>query len=298
MFDIAVNGGEFLTIYYEKEQYLKSQRQVNVPWQDYIWAPDVVLIQPDSKSNTVSLTNNSQMQVASGSTIVDRDGTRKATILFPSGIQVTNFNADNIVVRTTEYTVGENGPQRMPASLPPQSGYTYCVELSVDGAEDVRFNKPVHFYVENFLDFPVGGIVPTGYYDKNKAVWIPSENGRIIKILTINNNTAVLDVNGNGLPADSQSLANLGIDNEELQKLASLYSAGSSLWRVPVTHFSTWDCNWPYGPPPGAVPPKLPDIKTDDKLDKPCYGRGSIIEIQKPPIQLEYRLQVIHFHPH
>jgi hypothetical protein len=41
------------------------------------------------------------------------------------------------------------------------SGYTYAVELSADeafqaGATKVTFDKPLAFYVENFLDFPVG----------------------------------------------------------------------------------------------------------------------------------------------
>jgi len=44
----------------------------------------------------------------------------------------------------------------MPAALPPTSGYTYAVELSVDqalaaGATGVHFNKPLPFYVDNFL---------------------------------------------------------------------------------------------------------------------------------------------------
>ena len=47
----------------------------------------------------------------------------------------------------------------MPGELPPTSGYTYAVELSVDeaveaGATEVRFDEPVITYVENFLDFP------------------------------------------------------------------------------------------------------------------------------------------------
>jgi hypothetical protein len=54
--------------------------------------------------------------------------------------------------RATEYTVGEDGPESMPAPLPPTSGYTYAVELSVDeaveaGAEEVRFSEPVYNYV-------------------------------------------------------------------------------------------------------------------------------------------------------
>jgi len=39
----------------------------------------------------------------------------------------------------------------MPAVLPPNVAYTYCSELAVDGAKNVRFEKPVTAYVENFL---------------------------------------------------------------------------------------------------------------------------------------------------
>ena len=47
-------------------------------------------------------------------------------------------------VRATEYTVGDHGPKKMPAPLPANSGYTYCIELSADeaikaGAKTVRF---------------------------------------------------------------------------------------------------------------------------------------------------------------
>ena len=34
-FDMAVNGGGYLTVNYEKENWLPAQRQVDVPWQDY-----------------------------------------------------------------------------------------------------------------------------------------------------------------------------------------------------------------------------------------------------------------------
>lgn len=37
MFDIAVNGGELLTLNYEKETYLPIQRQFSAPWPDYAW---------------------------------------------------------------------------------------------------------------------------------------------------------------------------------------------------------------------------------------------------------------------
>jgi hypothetical protein len=45
MFDMAANGGGFLSVDYQKDGYLPAQRQVNIPWQDYVWLPDIVLIQ-------------------------------------------------------------------------------------------------------------------------------------------------------------------------------------------------------------------------------------------------------------
>ena len=67
----------------------------------------------------------------------------------------------------------------MPAALPPTSAYTYAVEFSVDealttGATAVRFSQPVITYVENFLGFPVGTMVPVGFYEKAQAAWIPA----------------------------------------------------------------------------------------------------------------------------
>ena len=64
------------------------------------------------------------------------------------------------------------------------------MELSVDEAiarvagRDLLLSKPVFFYVENFLNFPIGIQVPVGYYDNDKAAWIPSMDGRIIGILS------------------------------------------------------------------------------------------------------------------
>ena len=64
-----------------------------------------------------------------------------------------------ITTRATEYTT----PESMPAILPPTSAYTYCAEFSADGAQRVRFEKPVITWVDNFLGFDVGEIVPVGY---------------------------------------------------------------------------------------------------------------------------------------
>ena len=198
-----------------------------------------------------------------GVLLQDSDGTRQATLLVPQGTTAQMVMPDGstqplttLSVRATEYTVGPNGPKAMPAELPPTSGYTYCVELTADealsaGAVDVRFEQPLYFYVEDFIGFPVGGAVPAGYYDKQRGQWVASENGRVIRILSITGGMAEIDTDGDGI-ADS----GLGITDAERQQLANLYpQTPKQLWRVPMTHFTPWDCNWPYGPPPDAVPP-------------------------------------------
>jgi RHS repeat-associated protein len=278
-YDMAVNGGGLLTVNYAKDGYLSAQRQENVPWQDYALIPDLILIKPDSRATPISLTETAQFQVAKATISNDSDGQRQAALFFPPGTKVNGFSGDTIHVRATEFTVGPNGPKMMPAELPPASGYTYCVDLSIDGMANATFNKPIYFYLENFLDFPVGGAVPAGYYDAAKAAWIPSDDGRVIQILAITNGLAEIDVSGSGQPADAVTLTALGFSDAERQKLAATYAIGVSLWRAPVKHFTPWDCNWPFGPPPDAAAPNR-SAKGDQKNNQNCKGPGSIIEIQ------------------
>jgi RHS repeat-associated protein len=297
MLDMAVNGGGLLTIDYEKAGYLPVQRKVDAPWQDYVWADDVVMIKLDEQVTTIDLSNpNGPMQIAQGSTVTDDDGTRQATVLFPSGTTATMTMPDGstqalttLSVRATEYTVGDNGPEAMPAPLPPASGYTYAVELSADeaiaaGATQVTFDQPLPLYVDNFLDFPVGQPVPLGYYDFDKSAWVPSDDGRIVQILSIENGRAVLDTEGDGEPATVETLSTLGITDQELVMLGGRYEEGKTLWRSQVAHFTPWDCNWPYGPPDDATPPppprKNPPPTKKKKKRKPKKECNSIIECQ------------------
>jgi len=316
VFDIAVNGGGMLIINYEKEGFLPVQRKVDVPWQDYVWAEDVVMIPLDERVSVINLTSSQAFQVAQGKPVTDEDGTRQATVLFPQGTAATMTLSDGTTqplttlhVRATEYTVGENGPQAMPGELPALSGYTYAVELSIDeaitaNATRVDFSQAIPFYVTNFLNFPVGEVVPVGWYDREKAAWIPSDNGRVIKILSIDaSGFAVLDVEGSGQPAGKILLDELGITDAERFQLALTYSVGDTLWRTLITHFTPWDANWPYGPPSDATaPPSEPKPDTEDKNkpDKPdnecnsiieCQGRvlGESVSVTGTPFSLNYR---------
>jgi RHS repeat-associated protein len=289
MFDLAVNGGGPLRVDYAKSGFLPAQRQVQVPWQDFAWLPDAVLVPLDPVVNAIDLTSSAPMQVARGSVTTDADGTRQATVLFPQGTRAQMVSPSglqrptSLSVRATEYTVGSSGPQAMPAELPSTSAYTYAVELTVDealaaGATEVRFNQPLPFYVENFLNFPVGGAVPTGFYDRGKGQWVASDDGRIIRILSVTNGLADLDIDGSNTAASAGALAALGVTDAERAQLAALYPSGQSLWRVPITHFSTPDCNWPAvapdAEPPGQPNPGQPIESTT------CEVPGSIIECE------------------
>jgi RHS repeat-associated protein len=310
MFDLVVSGGGPLTINYAKAGLLSAQRQVQVPWQNYAIAPDVILIPQDTQVSTIQLTGLSSMQlgppgrstlapnatqVARGSLVTDADGSRQATLIFQAATQATMIMPDGstspistLHVRATEYTVGANGPMAMPAALPPTSAYTYAVNLSVDeattaGASRVMFNKPVLVYLENFLGFPVGIGVPVGSYDKGQGVWAASDNGRVVKILSITGGLADLDTTGNGA-VDNGVL--LGVTADERQQLANLYKPGQSMWRVAVDHFSDEDFNWGVVPPSDAVFPSVPAPGVRAERDDPCHTkRGSLIDCQNQTLK-------------
>ena len=88
MFDLAVNGGGRLTVEYQKEGYMPIQRQVEATWQDYISVPDVVVKAFDSKVTLINLDHATEMQVAQGSTITDKDGTDRPRCSFLLGLKL------------------------------------------------------------------------------------------------------------------------------------------------------------------------------------------------------------------
>ncbi len=293
-YDLAVNGGGSLTVDYQRMGYLPLQRKTKPEWQSFRSMPDVVMIGLDTQVTTLDLTSGAPMYVASGSVETDSDGSRQATVMFPAGTTANLIlpgggtqPVSTINVRATEYTVGANGREAMPGELPPSSGYTYAVELSVDeamaaGAKSIQFSQPVMVYVENFIGFPVGGSVPAGYYDYSRAAWIPSSDGRVIEIVGVTGGLADIDVDGSGLPASGAMLTSMGFTSAELTQLAS-YVPGTSLWRVPIIHFSPWDFNWPYGPPANAESPQVASPVNPDgenKQDDSDCQENSIIDCQ------------------
>jgi RHS repeat-associated protein len=304
MFDLAVNGGGYLTIDYQKDGYIPLQRQIDAPWQDYVTVDSVVMIQLDPAVTTINFSDS--IEVARGSVVTDQRGSRRATLFFRKGtvakmikknyvtqtiqegcntrtIRVLTDSTVKVLstmsVRATEYTVGATGLQAMPAQLPPASAYTYCVELSADEAiamkaDAVVFNKPVSVYQENFLGFPTGTIVPVGYYDNIAGKWIPQNNGRVIQVLGAINGVAQIDLDGdNTAEVDSVLEANQ-FDLAEREKLASLYPVGQSLWRTLLSHFSPGDMNFPSTPDGPGLPPEIdtPNPDNGPGLNDPLPG--------------------------
>jgi hypothetical protein len=172
---LAINGGGTLTVSYEKSGYSPVQRQARVAWLEVVTIAKVAMVAMDPVVTPIALGTNSPMQVHQGSV---SDGRRwhppgNSAIPLPAlgaylvlGTGITQ-SVSSLHIRATEFTVGSNGPAAMPATLPPLSGYTYCAELSADeataaNATHVMFDRPLSFYVENFLHSPVGTVVPFG----------------------------------------------------------------------------------------------------------------------------------------
>ena len=290
-FDLAVNGGAGVLIRFEKPERLPVQRRIVVPWSDYVQAPDVALTPLDPMATQVQL-GTAEAQVAQGSVTNDDMGSRQGTLIFPpatravarrrGSLQIASVPA--MTVRITEFTVGEFGPQRMPDALPANTGYTYAMDLLAEDdagvpLEAVTFSSPVAYYVDNYLEFPTGSVVPVGYYDYDQGAWAPAPNGRVIAVLSIAQNRAVLDVAGEGTPATPAELTALGVTDAEREQLGRLYAPGQTLWRAPIPHFSPWDLNWPIGPPKDAEYPDLKEFNPQDP-NRPCDPPRPVVEFQ------------------
>jgi len=256
---------------------------------------DAVMIPPDNAVTVIDLSASAPAQMHRASLVTDGDGTRRATLIFPAGGNTATFRmpdgstrpgGSSLSVRASEYTVGDAGPAAMPGALPPTSAYTYAVEFTADeaqaaGAASVEFSTPLIFYLDDFLGMPPATAVPTGYYDPARGVWVAILDGDVVTVLEVVGGAAKLDTTGDGLADDG---ATLGVTLGERQKLAEVYTGGEVLWRVPVEHFTPWDCNFA-GPPviSDAPFPEQPDPRTSaqEDLNDPSVSDGfGTIDIQ------------------
>tara|TARA_R110002073_G_scaffold293075_1_gene458503 strand:+ start:48487 stop:60300 length:11814 start_codon:yes stop_codon:yes gene_type:complete len=280
-FKLPAGSGE-QTLVYRKKGYLTVHRTVVGGSSSWATAPDVVLLEKDVKTTEIDLTSGVAQRHTS-TLVTDVFGTRATTLVFNGITQATvkakdgsSYGLDKFVVRATEYVV----PESMPAELPKESAYTYCSELELDlvrDDEEVFFNKPVVMYVDNFLGFDVGEIVPIGYYDRNDAEWKAARNGVVIKLLDANTDGQVDgidytgddiadDFNGNGSTADEVA----GVEG---------FVAGDTYWRGELDHFSPQDLNWPdNGNNIEPTPDDKPEEGSEKEKDDEAACTGSYVK--------------------
>ena len=67
-------------------------------------------------------------------------------------------------------------------------------------------------------------------------------------------------------------------DDAERATLATEYAVGSTLWRAVVTHFTPFDCNWPFVPPADAEPPQQDEVDEKD-VDQDDRARSGALRL-------------------
>ena len=293
---LAVEGGGDLVVTFSAPGYITAERQVRTKWNRYTVLDDVALVAREP-AHTVTISPTAYTFASGaehGGGLGQNDGNAKrtATVFFPPNATGQNLPGSTFDLRITEVTGFRSGPRAMPATLPPASGYTYAVDVSVDGVPegtDIVWNAPnvPVMYVDNFLGLTTGTVVPVGYYDRAKSAWVAEQNGVVVQIT--------------GYAGGLATVLGANLSTAERQALATKYapSTPKSLWRVTLPHFSMWDYNWGFTPPADASPP--PMSKNDDgpKPDAPeckgsileCVNRvlGEDIPIAGTPYSLHYR---------
>lgn len=288
-FSLPVEGGKTMTLVYREDGYLTSHRKISVGWNKVAIAETIYMTSADPVSTTLAFDGNPETVVTHRSTeVTDESGSRACTMVFEGDNKAylmdesgnTVHELTSITTRATEFKT----PESMPAKLPPNSGFTYCVDLSVDGVQRVNFKDPVIIWVDNFIGFSVGEVAPVGYYDKDRGVWVPSRDGWVVRLLDTDADGVVdaLDKDGDNEPDDMNDDGSFRDEVTGLENPQE-YSPGSTFWRVEVTHFTPFDINWPVRAPVDAKPPNpdgIPtaDIKKDNGRDCQNYTSSFVEE--------------------
>ncbi|MCK5523938.1 MAG: RHS repeat protein, partial [Thiomargarita sp.] len=298
-FSLAVNGGELFTLKYSKDGYLSAQRKVDTETQGFFWADDVVLTpieRPQGPTVDLSATNTEPMQVVQEPLVEKDRPSRQGTLFFPQGTTATLADGTTqLDVSITEYTVDDDDLAAMPVPLPSgrlpsgsdyASGYTYAVNISANGETDVQLSQPIPFYVDNFLGFPIGTTVPLGRLDEldendenAELEWVPATDGRVIKILSIDEGLATLDTKGDVADND------LDISEPERLAIANQFQEGETFWRIVIDKLGDFDLNWPLRIRDGLNVEEGEITSTASKLldidENPCVKSGCIIEAER-----------------
>lgn len=288
-FRIPVNGGARHILRIEADadddgifDYLPVERPAQTGWRATASIEPVIMILPAAVAGTLDLDTGvvlEKVALEGPTSQDDRDGDgiaepRTPTILFKAGTVIAAVDAageavelDVAAIRVTEYTVGPAGLEQMPAPPPPGTVYSYAAELSIDGAEDAYFDRPVAFYLDNFVGansapneeysnlYGVGQPMPSWFYDRNEGAWRRDVDGIILRIFGLDASSPAqvlfdVDDDGDADADDENYLATRQVTIEPAEReqlaeeiLAGRRSVGDELWRMELTHFSTYDFN-------------------------------------------------------
>jgi len=299
---LAVDGGGELVVRLTEKDHLPAERMASTYWHKYTVLDDVALVALDlavtevvPRSPTSQLAWGTRVGGGAAGSAIDSTPSRRPLLVVPpnTAISTTGAPAGAFHVRMTEYTAFREGVRAMPASLPANSGYTYAVEMMVDElrGKGVAFDKPLSFYLDDFLELPEGEPVPTGTYDPTLSAWVPDPSGKVIRIVGISpGGEAIVSASSSGgVVWDAGELASLALAYRTdvcptAQTTCAEGSAGvkpKQLWRVKMAHFSTKDHNWGISLPAGAVGPTGSGAGTGGGSSKnTCEQAGSVIECQ------------------
>jgi len=309
-FDLVVAGAQSVVVVLDSEEFLETHRSATLEWNEQTSIEAVVMIRRDARVSRIMF--SSTEEVHTSTRVSDVDGARGITVMFHPGTTATMVLADGSTVplpemhiRATEYTIGESGPNRMPAPLPEQTLYTYAFELSADeademGAVSVQLDPPAVAYIDDFLNWGTGSVVPSGSYSRASASWNAEPDGRTIEIMGVENGLAVLDIDGLGQAATSGQLEQLGFTASERAALARQHPPGKRLWRITIPHFTPYDLNPGGSFPLDAETPSTDTVPDIGEQSRACERDGSIIECENQvlgervaiagtPLTLNYR---------
>jgi RHS repeat-associated protein len=278
-FIIAGPAGQ-QTIVYEKTGHLVVQR--TTIGSSNVWASleNVMLLPRDSKQTRIDLTSG-EPQVHQSTPVIDEFGERQATVVFNGITTATVVSADGSTRELDEFQFSATEfetPESMPGELPRETAFTFANDLHVAGvyySDSVVFDSDVVMFVDNFLGFDVGEIVPIGTYDRLGNQWVASSNGVVVQLLDVDGDGVVdgLDYTGDSTPDD---LNGNGNTEDEVIGLAG-YEAGDTLWWGSFNHFSAKDYNW--GSSEDEAPTELAlDLEQEDEQNEELECTGSYVK--------------------
>ena len=283
-FVVAVPAGNHV-VSLTKAGYLSVQKNISAPSHSWGIVETTILQILDDKSTTIDLSSNTT-QIHQSTPYTDLRGTRSTTLVFDDIGTATVTSADGtqralgiLSVSASEFTT----PETMPGILPGTSAYTYCADLAVAGVADnesISFDNDVIMYVDNFLDFDIGEIVPIGYYDRLLGEWVGSKNGVVVELLDSDSDGLVdgVDYTGDG---DADDVDGDGSSTDETKGIEN-YPVGGIYWRGAFNHFTPVDFNWSTSFGNDASQAEKFPIGTNesDEDDNECLATNSYVDIK------------------